>query len=497
MTVLPALPLYADRAAAGRAVAAALGGRRLGRDVVVLGLPRGGAVVAGEVATALGAPLDIVVARKLGVPGMPEVALGAIVEGRYRIIDDPVRWYLGVPRRVVARIVERERTELARRVRLYRGGASIPALRDRTVILVDDGLASGATLRAAALAVRDRRPARVIAAVPVASPAHCDDVRESVDELIALATPDPFGTVSAWYDEFAPVSDAEVLRVLSRTADAAAAAVRQPIDSVPEREIAIPLGLGHSSEADSVVGDLGLPNVPPSGLVILAHGGGSSRKSYRNRYLAGRLRDAGWATLRLDLLLAREQVDDDRDACARFDIRRIAGRLLAAAEWAARERLPGSHRVVLFGASTGAAAALVAAATRPDLIAAVASRGGRVDLAGAALRAVRAPVIMIVGSEDTDTLRRTRESAAAMRCPTRLTIVRGAGHTFEEPGTLGPVGEAVVKWLKRYRDQSFKGVRVVCKRSRRSRGSESFENRRRGFEGAIALGCCRRHTAPN
>ena len=450
MTVLPPLPLYADRAAAGRAVAAALGGRPLGHDVLVLGLPRGGAVVAGEVAAALGAPLDVVIARKLGVPGLPEVALGAIVEGRHRIIEDAVRWYLGVPRRVVARVVERERRELERRVRLYRGSASPPTLRGRTVILVDDGLASGATLRAAALAVRDRRAARVIAAVPVASPAHCDDVRESVDELIALATPDPFETVSAWYGDFAPVSDAEVLRVLSRIADTSAA-VREPTDSVAEREISIPVGPGNRLELGSIIGDLGLPNGPPKGLVILAHGGGSSRKSYRNRYLAGRLRDAGWATLRVDLLLEREQVDDDRDAGARFDIPFIAGRLLVAIEWAVRERVPGSEHLVLFGASTGAAAALVAAATRPDLVAAVASRGGRVDLAGAALRDVRAPVIMIVGSEDTDTLRWTRESTRVMTCPTRLTIIRGAGHAFEEPGTLGPVGEAVVKWLDRYR----------------------------------------------
>jgi putative phosphoribosyl transferase len=451
MTLLPALPLYSDRAAAGRAVAAALGGRTLGRDVIVLGLPRGGAVVASEVAAALRAPLDVVVARKLGVPGLPEVALGALVEGRHRLVQDPVRWYLGVPRRVVARIVERERAELKRRVRLYRGGASIPTLRDRTVILVDDGLASGATLRAAALAVRDRRPARVIAAVPVASPLHCDDVRESVDELITLATPDPFETVSAWYDDFAPVGDAEVLRVLSRTANAASAAVRDPIDAVPEQEISIPLGQGDGLAAGSMMADLGLPHGLPNGLAILAHGGGSSRKSYRNRYLAGRLRDAGWATLRVDLLLEGEQVDDDRDARARFDIPRIARRLLAAAEWAAREGLPGSEHVVLAGASTGAAAALVAAATRPDLIAAVASRGGRVDLAGEYLRHVRASVIMIVGSRDTNTLRWTRESAAVMRCPKRLTVIRGAGHTFDEPGMLGPVGEAVVKWFARYR----------------------------------------------
>ena len=415
---------------------------------MVFGLPRGGVPVARVVADSIQAPLDVLVARKLGVPGMPEVALGAIAEGRHDVVEDVVRWYLGVPGHIVARIAGRERNELRRRARLYRAGAPLPSVRDRTVLLVDDGLASGTTLRAAALAVRRGKPARVVAAVPVASRAHCDEVRSVVDELAVVATPDPFETVSAWYDDFTPVTDDDVLRLLSRSASPTGGAGGTGSDIADERAIAIPIAPADGGTTQSMVGDLGMPNGGPAGLVILAHGGGSSRNSYRNRYLAGRLRHAGWATLRMDLLLEHEQADDVVDGRARFDIPRLAGRLVCAMDWAARECVPGSRRPFLFGASTGAAAALVAAAIRADVVAGVASRGGRVDLAGESLAAVRAPVLMIVGSEDVDTLRRTREAAGSMRCPQRLTVVAGAGHTFDEPGTLGPVGEHVVQWLE-------------------------------------------------
>ena len=449
---MPPTPLYADRAEAGRAVATALGalgGVTRRRDLIVLGLPRGGMAVARTVADALGAPLEALVARKLGVPGMSEVAFGAIAEGRRRAVADSVWWYLGLPRRVVAPIVDRERTELRRRARLYRAGAPLPTLRGRTVVLVDDGLASGTTLRAAALAVRRHRPGRVIAAVPVASAMHCDDVRATVDELVTTATPEPFGMVSAWYDDFAPVSDAQVLRLLGRSSAAHPEMLDARPDTTEEHEITIPVGQGGTAEPGRLTGDLGLPNGRPAGLVILAHGGGSSRNSYRNRYLAGRLRQGGWATMRVDLLLEHEQAEDDVTGDARFDIGRIAGRLRRATEWAARTRAPGAERLVLFGASTGAAAALVVAAARPDLVSGVASRGGRVDLAGPSLPAVRAPVLMIVGGADTDTLQRSRVSAPRLGGRTRLDVIRGAGHTFEEPGAVGAVGEHVVRWLGR------------------------------------------------
>jgi dienelactone hydrolase len=187
--------------------------------------------------------------------------------------------------------------------------------------------------------------------------------------------------------------------------------------------------------------------------VILAHGGGSSRGSYRNRYLAGRLRFAGWAALRVDLLTESERAADATGAF-RFDIAHIARRLQRATEWAARQGLPGAHRLVLFGASTGAAAALVTAATRPDLVRAVAARGGRVDLAADVLDRVRAPVLMMVGGSDAPTLAANRAAARRLRAPSAVAVIRGAGHTFDEPGALGSVGERVTRWLDRLSPRS-------------------------------------------
>jgi putative phosphoribosyl transferase len=281
----------------------------------------------------------------------------------------------------------------------------------------------------------------VIAAVPVASPDHCDDVRKVVDELVALATPSPFETVAHWYDDFAAVSDVDVMRLLKRSSgEAPRLAHADGADASEEAELQIPI-----DGSDSIGADLGVPNASPNGLVILAHGGGSSRHSYRNRYLAGRLRMDGWATLRVDLLTPAEQAEDV-DGDVRFDVARIGRRLQLATEWAARTAVAGSQRIVLLGASTGAAAALVTAAARPELVAGVASRGGRVDLAGPVLQQVRAPVLMVVGGDDGDTLRRNRDSAGLIKSPKRLVVVPGAGHTFEEPGTLGAAGEHIVRW---------------------------------------------------
>ena len=270
-----------------------------------------------------------------------------------------------------------------------------------------------------------------------------------MDELVAVATPEPFETVSASYEDFSPVTDTEVLRLLGRGFDGATRVVPGANSDDPdEREIRVDRG-PNTGGAGCVLGDLGVPNGKPAGLVILAHGGGSSRNSYRNRYLAGRLRMARWATLRIDLLQEHEQLVDDTQGDVRFDIARIGGRLLLATEWAARERVQGAHRIVLFGASTGAAAALTVAATRPDLVTAICSRGGRVDLAGPTLRAVRAPVLMVVGGNDTETLRLNRDAARLLSGSKRLTIVPDAGHTFDEPGAIGAVGEHVVGWLSR------------------------------------------------
>jgi len=272
------------------------------------------------------------------------------------------------------------------------------------------------------------------------------DVRAVVDELVTLATPDPFEMVSLSYAEFGEVSDAEVLMLLHRLPVAVAGRAPGTLSATDEQYVAIPVPSRQRGAAIS--GDLGLPNADdPHGLVILAHGGGSSRQSYRNRYLAGRLRMAGWATLRVDLLLEPEQAADIADGSQRFDVGLIATRLQAATEWATATGMPGAQRMVLFGASTGAAAAMIVAARRAPVIAGVISRGGRIDLAGDALRDVRVPSLLIVGGADPATIRFNRDAVRQLGGRIRFTVIRGAGHTFEEPGSLGEVGERTIRWL--------------------------------------------------
>ncbi|MGH7504600.1 MAG: phosphoribosyltransferase [Longimicrobiales bacterium] len=202
---------FRDREEAGRLLGEALSSRYCGDpDVVVLGLPRGGIPVAHEVARRLAAPLDVFLVRKLGVPGHEELAMGAISTGGTRVLNNEVVHGLNVPSEVIDAVVERERAELERRERAYRGDRPAPDVHGRTVILVDDGLATGSTMRAAAEAVHAAGPSRVIVAVPVGAPETCDALRAEADEVVCLVTPDAFRAVGMWYDDFRQTSDDEV-----------------------------------------------------------------------------------------------------------------------------------------------------------------------------------------------------------------------------------------------------------------------------------------------
>lgn len=196
-------------------------------------------------------------------------------------------------------------------------------------------------------------------------------------------------------------------------------------------------------------GDLATPD-GAQGIVVFAHGSGSSRQSSRNRYVAGLLNQAGLATLLFDLLTAEEEVTDRQTARLRFDIGLLAKRLVGATDWLARRTDTAGLAIGYFGASTGGGAALVAAAERPDLVAAVVSRGGRPDLAGHALSRVTAPTLLIVGGLDTTVIDLNRRALAEMTCPAELTIVPGASHLFEEPGTLDQVAALARDWFLKY-----------------------------------------------
>lgn len=216
-----------------------------------------------------------------------------------------------------------------------------------------------------------------------------------------------------------------------------------PRSNAGETEVAIPVAAG-----TEVYGTLHLP-APARGLVIFAHGSGSSRRSSRNRFVAGVLQSAGFATLLMDLLTEAEDTVDQRTAQYRFDIPFLAGRLAAATRAARRRDGTADLRVGYFGASTGAAAALVDAARAPQDVAAVVSRGGRPDLAGDALALVRAPTLLIVGGADPVVLQLNREAMRRMRAPTELTIVAGATHLFGEPGALDEVARLACEWFVR------------------------------------------------
>ncbi|MDR7482297.1 MAG: dienelactone hydrolase family protein [Armatimonadota bacterium] len=203
------------------------------------------------------------------------------------------------------------------------------------------------------------------------------------------------------------------------------------------------------ADGEVLEGGLALP-VRRAGLVLFAHGSGSSRHSPRNRHVARALQQAGLGTLLFDLLTAAEEVEDARTARLRFDIPLLAQRLIAATAWAQTDPRTRHLPIGYFGASTGAAAALVAAAERPEGVGAIVSRGGRPDLAGAALGRVRAPTLLVVGGRDLVVLDLNRQALAALQAPAELAIVPGAGHLFEEPGTLDEVARLAAAWFRRH-----------------------------------------------
>jgi predicted phosphoribosyltransferase len=209
---------FRDRREAGRALAEHLMSYANRPDVLVLALPRGGVPVAFEVARALNAPLDIFLVRKLGVPGYEELAMGAIASGGVRVLNEDVISYLRIPAEVIDEVAAREEKELERRERAYRGTTAPLDVRGRTIILIDDGLATGSTMLAAVAALRQQQPARLVVAVPIAAEATCNAIRAQVDETVCAETPEPFFAVGLWYEDFSQTTDEEVRELLERAA---------------------------------------------------------------------------------------------------------------------------------------------------------------------------------------------------------------------------------------------------------------------------------------
>jgi putative phosphoribosyl transferase len=210
------MPLYRNRLEAGRYLATLLQHYANRPDVIVLALPRGGVPVGYEVAKALHVPLDVFIVRKLGVPGHEELAMGAIATGGVLVLNNDVVNMLHIPQRIIDAVVAREEQELKRRERLYRDDRPLPDLKGKTIILVDDGLATGSTMRAAIEALKQEHPARIVVAAPVGAPQACEELSQQVDEVICAQTPEPFYGVGFWYEDFSQTSDQEVHDLLAR-----------------------------------------------------------------------------------------------------------------------------------------------------------------------------------------------------------------------------------------------------------------------------------------
>lgn len=431
--------VFDDRVDAGRQLAKRLESFR-GQNIVVLGLPRGGVPVAFEVAKALAAPLDVLVVRKLGVPFQPELAFGAIGEGgEVRVINDAVVREAGLSRDDIDAVESEQRAELQRRSDRFRGGRGRISLTGRIAVIVDDGVATGATAKAACQVVRAQGASRVVLAVPIGP----DDVVARfagyADEVVCLHTPEFFFAVGQGYRHFTQTSDDEVVALLDRARDGfrdVAASATEADPPLRDEEVQVMVG------PVSVAGHLTIPE-HPLGIVVFAHGSGSSRHSPRNRYVAEVLNRAGLATLLFDLLTPEEE----RNRANVFDIDLLARRLVDVTGWLAGQPDTAPLPVGYFGASTGAGAALAAAADPRVKVAAAVSRGGRPDLAGEALTKVRAPTLLIVGGYDEIVLDLNRRAGSVMPGTCEIVVVPRATHLFEEPGALEQVAELARDWF--------------------------------------------------
>jgi putative phosphoribosyl transferase len=433
---------FADRHDAGRRLAAKLQHLR-GEPVVVLGLPRGGVPVAAQVAGALGAPLDVIVVRKLGVPFQPELGMGAAGEDGVRVINPDVVRMARVTEQELAAVQVREQAQVESRAARYRRHRPREPLTGRVAVVVDDGIATGSTARAACQIARAHGAARVVLAVPVAPPGWEARIGADADEFACVQTPADFFAIGQFYADFAQTTDDEVIACLER-----AAAWQYPAQASGPSAGSAPDPAAEDEEVEPragavrLAGYLTLPEGAP-GIVVFAHGSGSSRHSPRNRYVASVLTDAGLGTLLFDLLTP----DEEADRANVFDIGLLARRLTEVTGWLRAQPRAVNAPIGYFGASTGAAAALWAAAEPGADIAAVVSRGGRPDLARPRLGVVTAPTLLIVGGDDEVVLDLNRRAQAELRCENDLAVVPGATHLFEEPGTLAAAAALARDWL--------------------------------------------------
>jgi len=434
---------FADRNDAGRLLAEKLRNYADRNDVIVLGIPRGGVPVAYQIASRLHAPLDIYLSRKLGVPGNEELAFGALAAGDGRYLDESIIRAAGISVSTIEEVTSQVRKILNERATLYRGDRPAPNVANKLVILVDDGIATGASAVAAVHALRQMKPAMIILAVPVMPRSTYAWLQREVDKLVCLYAPQDFSAVGQFYLDFRQVEDKEVITLLQKSLQSFPNAGSPRGCQVKKQEVTIDL------EGIQLSGTLSVPT-HAGGLILFVHGSGSGRHSPRNQFVAQILQSHGLATLLFDLLTANEEQVDQRTSRYRFDIRLLTERLIGTTHWI--QKIPSVRDLPIgyFGASTGAAAALIATAQLHPQISAVVSRGGRPDLAGEFLKRVEAAVLLIVGGKDETVVRMNQEAMQMLGCEEKqLDIVPGATHLFEEEGTLEIAARHAADWFER------------------------------------------------
>ena len=426
--------MFTDRRDAGRRLAEKLKHYKSCKGVLVLALPRGGAVTGLEIARAIGAPLDVLIVRKIGFPGQLELAIGAVSETGAVVLNQRIISYGGVSKKYIEDEISAQKKEIDRRMRLYRGGRQLEKVEEKTIIIVDDGVATGATMKAAIATLKEEKIERLIVAIPVSPLETADELRAMADEFVCLYTPSDFMAVGNYYQDFTQVTDEEVAEILKESE-----ASKEGDKMAEEKQVKIPV------DSVKLEGILTIPKDALS-LVIFAHGSGSSRLSPRNRFVAGVLQKAGMGTLLFDLLTAKE----DEVYENRFDIPLLTGRLKAATLWAKGQFETAKLKLGYFGASTGTAVALLAATDFGKEIKAIVSRGGRPDLAKDALGKVIAPTFLIVGGEDHVVIELNKKAYDMLKAERQLKIIPGATHLFEEPRALEEVARLAAEWFKKY-----------------------------------------------
>lgn len=437
-----------NRSEAGQLLAAKLQAYANNPDVLVLALPRGGVPVAFEIAQSLQAALDVFLVRKLGVPGHEELAMGAISSGGDRVLNREIIEALQLSESVVERVTQREQQELNRREATYRRNRPPLQIQGKTVILVDDGVATGSTMLAAIRAVQKLKAAKIVIAVPVAPASTFESMKKLGDAMICLMTPEPFYGVGLWYEDFTQTTDEDVIKLLEKAESWSV--VPTPPSSPDEKlpgfhQISIPTGSVELS------GKLLLHDGENKGIVMLVQGTGYPGQSPQHDHMAHKLYEAGFSTIRFDLLTREEEASELKSRHLRFDIPLLTRRLIQATDWVMHELATDDQPLGFFSSSTGTGAVLKAAATIGRPIKAIVSLSGRPDLAGESLSKVTAHTLLLMGGQDVSIMDLNVCARSRMRPGlVRIEVVPQASHLFEEEGALERAANLTTRWFERH-----------------------------------------------